>query len=224
MTATGSRTYRVARRLFGPALRAAYDIRTEGLDHVLTAGPVILAPNHRSFMDSLFLPAVLSRPLTFLAKAEYFDRRATAWVFGAMGQIPVRRGSPAGARQALDAATVVLQQGGAIGIYPEGTRSRDGLLHRGNLGPARLAFATNTPIVPVGLIGTADVQPPGHRLPRTGKQVTIRFGQPLWPDLGVTNQRAYLREMTDDLMRAIADLCEQPYVPRAIKTPQVLRH
>ena len=208
-----STTYRLARTVLGPALRAAYDIDAQGIDHVPDVGPVILAPNHRSFMDSMFLPAVLSRPVSFLAKAEYFDRKATAWMFRATGQIPVRRGSPAGARQALDSAGAVLGRGGAVGIYPEGTRSRDGVLHRGNLGPARLSFATNTPIVPVGLVGTADIQAPDQRVPRLGKHVTIRFGAPIWPDLGADNRRVYLREHTERLMHTIAGLCEQEYVP-----------
>ena len=207
-------TYRLARGVLGHAVRTAYDIEIDGSHHVPTAGPVILAPNHRSFMDSLFLPSVLPRPVSFLAKAEYFDKRATAWMFRATGQIPVRRGSPAGARQALAAARAVLERGGVVGIYPEGTRSRDGLLHRGNLGPARLSFAANTPIIPVGLIGTADVQAPGQRLPRLGKRITMRFGTPLWPDLGVGNQRVYLREFTEQLMQAIAELSGQVYMRR----------
>ena len=214
MMSNGTRTYRVARRVIGPALRAAYDIETIGAEHVPERGAAILAANHRSFMDSLFVPAVLSRPVSFLAKAEYFDRRRTAWMFRATGQIPVRRGSPAGAREALAAARSVLDAGGTVGIYPEGTRSRDGELHRGNLGPARLSFATNTPIVPIGLIGTADVQPPDRRLPRLGKRVTVRFGAPLWPDLGVANKRVYLRSFTEELMEAIAALCGQRYAGR----------
>lgn len=213
-----STTYRVARAVLGPALHAAYDIAIDGLDHLPAVGPVILAPNHRSFMDSLFLPAVLSRPVSFLAKAEYFDKRTTAWLFRATGQIPVRRGSPAGARQALAAARTVLEHGGAVGIYPEGTRSRDGLLLRGNLGPARLSTSTNTPIIPTGLIGTADVQAPGQRLPRLGKRITIRFGAPLWPEAGAANSQAYLREFTEQLMLAISDLSGQRYVARTVQT------
>lgn len=209
-----SRTYRLARAALGPAVRAAYDIRTDGIHHVPTIGPVILAPNHRSFMDSVFLPAVVSRPVSFMAKAEYFDKRVTAWMFRVTEQIPVRRGSPAGARQALAAARVVLDAGGAIGIYPEGTRSRDGRLLRGTLGPARLSLASNAPIIPVGLIGTGDVQAPGQRLPRLGKRITIRFGEPLWPDLGGVGDRAYMRQLTDQLMHAIAQLSGQAYIPR----------
>lgn len=218
-SSSGTRLYRLARSVVGPALRAAYDIDIEGGCQIPAVGPVILAPNHRSFMDSLFVPAATPRPVSFLAKAEYFDKRATAWLFRATGQIPVRRGSPADARHALAAARGVLDRGGIVGIYPEGTRSRDGLLHRGNLGPARLAFATNTPIIPVGLIGTEDVQAPDKRLPRVGKRVVIRFGAPLWPDLGVANQRVYLRDLTEELMHRIAALCEQEYVSGRTPAP-----
>jgi 1-acyl-sn-glycerol-3-phosphate acyltransferase len=152
--------------------------------------------------------------VSFLAKAEYFDRRRTAVLFRAAGQIPVRRGSPAGARRALEAASEVLAEGGIVGIYPEGTRSRDGLLHRGNLGPARLALATGAPILPVGLIGTDAVQEPDKRLPRVGKTVTVRFGPVLQPDAQTVDRRAQAREMTERLMSDIAGLCGQRYVRR----------
>jgi 1-acyl-sn-glycerol-3-phosphate acyltransferase len=152
--------------------------------------------------------------VAFLAKAEYFDRRRVSWLFRATGQIPVRRGSPSGARQALDAALAVLNDGGILGVFPEGTRSRDGLLHRGNLGPARLAIAAGAPIVPVGLIGTEAVQPPDQRLPRLGKRVAVRFGSPLWPERQPANHRAYLRALTDQLMSDIADLSGQRYESR----------
>src|SRR3954469_22537551 len=178
-TTSGTVAYRAAKRVVGRLLFTAYDIDIEGADRVPRVGGVILCPNHRSFMDSLFVPAAVERPVSFLAKAEYFDRRRTAWLFRATGQIPVRRGSPAGARAALGAARDVLVAGGIVGIYPEGTRSRDGLLHRGNLGPARLALDTGAPLVPIGLIGTEDVQPPGARLPRVGRRVVLRFGEPL---------------------------------------------
>src|SRR5437879_12063781 len=116
--------YRLAKAMLGRPLRSAYDVEVEGTDH-LPAGPVILAANHRSFMDSVFLALVVDRPVSFLAKAEYFDRRRTAWLFRATGQIPLRRGSPSGARRALDEALEVLAHGGTVGVYPEGTRSRD---------------------------------------------------------------------------------------------------
>jgi 1-acyl-sn-glycerol-3-phosphate acyltransferase len=206
--------YRLAKNVLSRPLRAAYRIDVDGIGHLPRTGGVIVAANHRSFMDSVFLALVADRPVSFLAKAEYFDRRRTAWLFRATGQIPVRRGSPAGARRALDAALAVLDDNGIVGVFPEGTRSRDGLLHRGNLGPARLALAARAPIVPVGLIGTDAVQAPDQRLPRLGKQVTVRFGAPLWPDHHPANPRAHLRDLTEQLMSRIASLCGQRYQRR----------
>jgi 1-acyl-sn-glycerol-3-phosphate acyltransferase len=206
--------YRLAKSLLRRPMRAAYDIDIEGLDNVPVCGGAIVAPNHRSFMDSLFVALIVDRPVSFLAKAEYFDRRRTAWLFRATGQIPVRRGSPAGARRALDAAVGVLEGGGVVGVYPEGTRSRDGMLHRGNLGPARLAVAADVPIVPIGLVGTDAVQPPDQRLPRLGKRVVIRIGSPLWPDHQPASPRGHLRDLTNQLMVEIAALSGQTYQPR----------
>ena len=201
--------YRVARGLLSRPLHRAYDIDVEG-DARLPDGPVVLVANHRSFMDSIFLALVVDRAVSFLAKAEYFDRRRTAWLFRSTGQIPLRRGNPAGARRAIDDALGVLDRGGVIGVYPEGTRSRDGMLHRGNLGPARLAAASGAAIVPVGLLGTDKVQAPDERLPHVGQQVRVRFGQPirLQP---YANHRAHLRDVTDSMMADIADLCGQEY-------------
>lgn len=203
--------YRLARAALRAPLRRAYAIEVDGLDEV-SSGPCILAANHRSFMDSVFLALVVDRPVSFLAKAEYFDRRRTAWIFRSTGQIPVRRGDPAGARRALDAALDVLAEGGVVGIYPEGTRSRDGKLHRGNLGPARLAATSGAPIVPVGLVGTEAVQAPDQRLPRVGKDVAIRFGSPLRLSPEKATDRPHLRAATDRMMTDIAALCGQDYV------------
>jgi 1-acyl-sn-glycerol-3-phosphate acyltransferase len=204
----GSMGYRVAKTVLSRPLFTAYDVTVDRPGD-LPAGPVILAANHRSFMDSMFLALVTERPVSFLAKAEYFDRRRTAWIFRATGQIPIRRGSPAGARQALDDAVGVLSAGGVVGVYPEGTRSRDGQLHRGHLGPARLARRSGAPIVPVGLLGTEDVQAPGQMLPRLGKKVAVRFGFPRWPDHGETGSGQSLRDFTDLIMDDIASLCGQ---------------
>ncbi|HEY2429384.1 MAG TPA: lysophospholipid acyltransferase family protein [Acidimicrobiales bacterium] len=206
----------MARSALRRPFRWLYRVEVQGLDNLPGDGPVILAANHRSFMDSLFLAFITPRPIAFVAKAEYFDRRATRWIFRATGQIPLRRGSPAGARQAMTAASQVLDSGGIIGIYPEGTRSRDGELHRGNPGPARLAAATGAPIVPVGLIGTASVQGPGERLPRPFRRVIVRFGPPRAPTDGGSRR---LREATDSLMQDIAALCGQRYVDRYSPLP-----
>jgi 1-acyl-sn-glycerol-3-phosphate acyltransferase len=207
--------YRLAKAVLARPMRWAYDIRVEGAAN-LPAGAAILAPNHRSFMDSLFLALAVDRPVTFLAKAEYFDRRGIAWMFRSTGQIPLRRGSPAGARQALHAAGDVLSSGGVVGIYPEGTRSRDGLLHKGRLGPARLAVASGVPIVPVGLIGTEQVQTPQQRFPRVGKRIVVRFGAPRW---GQQPSGQGLRKLTDEVMGDIAGLCGQVYSGRLAPVP-----
>lgn len=203
--------YRLAKALLSRPLRRAYRIEVDGIERI-PDGPSILAANHRSFMDSVFLALVVDRPVSFLAKAEYFDRRRTAWIFRSTGQIRLQRGSPTGARRALDAALDVLAEGGVVGIYPEGTRSRDGLLHRGNLGPARLAATSGAPIVPVGLAGTEAVQAPDQRLPRVGKRVIVRFGSPLRLDPHDANHHGYLRDTTDRMMADIAALCGQEYV------------
>ncbi len=201
--------YRLAKAVVAPVLRRLFRVRVEGLHH-LPRGPVILAANHLSFMDSLFLGMATPCPIAFMAKAEYFDKRRTAWIFRATGQIPLRRGSAAAAEQAMSEAGAVLADGGAVGIYPEGTRSRDGKLQRGKTGPARLAQASGAPIVPVGLAGTAAVQAPGALLPRPFRTVTIRFGLPrrvLAED--DADNRAGLRSATDSLMGAIAALSGQ---------------
>lgn len=202
-------TYRVAKAVMAPVLRVFFRVRVEGLHH-LPPGPVILAANHLSFMDSLFLGLATPCPIAFMAKAEYFDKRRTAWIFRATGQIPLRRGSAAAADHALAEAQGVLSEGGAVGIYPEGTRSRDGKLQRGKTGPARLAQATGAPIVPVGLAGTAEVQAPGELLPRLFRPVTIRFGPARRvPSAGEGAGRAGLRSATDSLMGDIAALSGQ---------------
>jgi 1-acyl-sn-glycerol-3-phosphate acyltransferase len=205
--------YRIAKAILRRPLHRLYDITVEGHD-VLPDGPLILAANHRSFLDSVFLALVVDRPVSFLAKAEYFDDSRIAWFLRATGQIPVRRGSPAGARKAIDEADLVLAGGGVVGVYPEGTRSRDGRLHRGKLGPARLAAASGAPLVPIGLIGTDAVQPPGARLPHIRKAVAIRFGSPRWLDAAAASDRRRLRDATDGLMDEVAELCGQ-HGPRA---------
>jgi 1-acyl-sn-glycerol-3-phosphate acyltransferase len=120
--------------VLSPLLRFFYRIRVEGIEHVPKTGGAILASNHVSFSDSVFLPLVLRRRLTFVAKAEYFDDPKTAWIFRALGQIPIRRGGGSASAGALEAASEVLQAGGLFGIYPEGTRSPDGRLYRGRTG------------------------------------------------------------------------------------------
>jgi 1-acyl-sn-glycerol-3-phosphate acyltransferase len=212
----GPAAYRLAKAALNRPLRRAYDVDVEGVDHVtnVPAGEgVILAANHRSFMDSIFLALASPGPVAFVAKAEYFEHRVTRWLFSSTGQIPLRRGSPSGAREALAAASEVLEDGGTLGIYPEGTRSRDGKLHRGKLGPARLAAATGAAIVPVGLVGTDKVQLPDERLPHLFRPVAVRFGQPRRLPSGDGRVGArHLRAATDELMADIAELSGAEYV------------
>jgi 1-acyl-sn-glycerol-3-phosphate acyltransferase len=181
---------------------------------------VILAPNHVTFLDSLFLPLVVRRRVTFVAKAEYFDSWKTAWFFRACGQIPMRREGGSASERALAAARDVLEGGEVLGIYPEGTRSPDGRLYRGHTGVARLALGSRAPVVPVGLVGTSEVQRPGSNMPRPFKRVTVRFGEPLDSSrygAEAADDPMALRRFTDELMFEIRELSEQEYVDRYAK-------
>jgi 1-acyl-sn-glycerol-3-phosphate acyltransferase len=206
--------YWVIKAILTPVLFVLYRVRVEGREHVPRHGAVILAANHRSFMDSLFLPLVLRRRVTFVAKAEYFDDPKTAWFFRGVGQIPIRREGGSAGERALASATEVLESGHQFGIYPEGTRTRDGYLHRGHTGVARLALRTGAPIVPVGLVGTDEVQPTDRKLPRLFRPVTIRFGAPISVDryAGRENDRLLLRQITDEVMFEIQQLSGYEYV------------
>src|SRR6202521_3992688 len=144
-------SYRLFKALLTPILRFFYRVRVEGLEHVPNEGPVIMASNHVSFCDSIFLPLVLRRRITFVAKAEYFEDPKTAWLFGALGQIPIRREGGSASARALDAARGVLERGELFGIYPEGTRSPDGRLYKGHTGVARLALQTGAPVLAVAM-------------------------------------------------------------------------
>lgn len=200
--------YWMLKLVLTPLLRLGYRIRVEGRAQVPRRGPVILAANHRSFLDSIFLPlAIGRRRMTFVAKAEYFEKRRTAWFFRGVGQIPIRRSGGSASDSALDAASDVLRSGGAFGIYPEGTRTRDGVTHRGHTGVARLARATGVPIVPVGLVGTDEAQPTNAKLPRLFRRVTIRFGEPIPSDRYHDEEGLALRQLTDEVMFEIVQLC-----------------
>ena len=212
--------YRALKILLTPIFRLLWRVRVEGGEHVPVRGPVILAPNHVTFLDSLFLPLVVRRRVTFVAKAEYFDSWKTAWFFRACGQIPMRREGGSASERALAAARDVLDGGGVLGIYPEGTRSPDGRLYRGHTGVARLALGSRVPVVPVGLVGTSEVQRPGSNLPRPFKRVTVHFGAAV--DGGrygaeAANDPLVLRRFTDELMFEIRELSGQEYVDRYAK-------
>ena len=207
------RHYWTTRRMSLPWRRLWLRVALEGAEAVPASGPVILAPNHLSFLDSMVLMYELPRQVTFLGKAEYLSHPVTRRLFPAAGMIPVDR-SGRGVAASLRAAAKRLEAGGIVGVFPEGTRSRDGLLHDGHLGVAHLALHTGAPIVPVGIIGTDQVQPPARRLPRLRGDVRVRFGAPI--DLGRWAGRGrsagVKREITDELMDAIAALSGQARV------------
>jgi 1-acyl-sn-glycerol-3-phosphate acyltransferase len=204
-------------------LRFAERVTVEGLDRVPTRGPAILAPNHLNVHDSTVLMGVVPRVIRFVGKAEYMEQTATRMAFMLFGSIPVDRSSADSGHAALDAAAHVLDQGDLFGIFPEGTRSRDGLLHKGKTGVARLSIETDVPIIPVGLVGTEELQgyDDGVFVMRGGKQITVRFGEPLSPERYRvrTDQTLAPRQMTDDLMFEIAQLSEQRYVDEYSKRP-----
>ncbi len=218
-------TYWVLKATLSPIMYGLWRVRVEGRGNVPARGPVIIAASHQAFCDSLFLPLVVWRRVTFVAKAEYFDAWHTAWFFKAAGQIPMRRDGGSASERALAAARDVLAKGHVLGIYPEGTRSPDGQLYRGHTGVARLALGCGAPLVPAALIGTRDVQPIGARVMRPFKTVTVRFGSPL--DIGRHSAEAaadplVLREVTDELMFEISRLSGQAYVDRYAKRHDVV--
>jgi 1-acyl-sn-glycerol-3-phosphate acyltransferase len=203
--------YWVLKIILTPVLRLIFRVRSEGTGNVPRRGPVILASNHQSFIDSVFLPLVVRRRVTFVAKAEYFERPRTAWFLRGVGMIPLKRdGGPASAG-ALAAAAEVLQSGGVLGIYPEGTRSPDGRLYRGHTGAARLSKQCAAPIVPVAQFGTAQVQPIGSMWPKLFRPVEVKMGPPLRWDAPADSPDD-LRQFTDQLMTAIAALSGQEQV------------
>jgi 1-acyl-sn-glycerol-3-phosphate acyltransferase len=192
-------------------------VRTRGRAHVPAHGPVILASNHLSFIDSVVIRLAAPRRVTFLTKAEYFVGRGLRgrlmrWFFTAVGSVPVERGQHRAATAALDAALEVLADGKAFGIYPEGTRSLDGRLYRGRTGVAWLALTSGAPVVPVALRGTERLQPVGKRLPRPHR-VTVTFGQPLRFTGDPASPRVR-RHVTNEVMRAIAELSGQERAER----------
>ena len=217
------------RALLTPPFNFLWRVTTEGLEGLPESGGAIIAPNHISVLDSFFVPLVLPRRITYVGKAEYMDSWKTRYLFPAMGMVPIDRSGGDAAKGALDTAADVLESGELFGIYPEGTRARDGLLHKGHTGIARLALRTGCPIVPVGIIGTKEVQPPDARVPRPFMRVHIRFGRPI--DVGRYAERAedrlVLRQITDEVMFEIAALSGQVYTdtyatkPARIPKPEV---
>lgn len=206
--------------LLGPGLKMIYRPWTEGLENIPEKGPAILASNHLSFSDSVFLPLVMDRKLVFLGKAEYFNGKgikgATTRAFMAgVGTIPVNRSGGRASEAALRTGLQVLASGDLLGIYPEGTRSSDGRLYRGKTGVARLAVESGAPVIPVAMIDTHIAQPIGKRIP-SRHQTGVRIGEPMdfSSYAGRQEDRDALREVTDTIMAAIQDLSGQEYVDR----------
>jgi 1-acyl-sn-glycerol-3-phosphate acyltransferase len=214
MKREAGRLYPVAKGLMSPVFRCLWRFHVDGLHHVPSSGPAIIAPNHTSVIDSFFLPCVLPRRITFVGKAVYLDDWKTRHLFPALGMIPIDRRGGDAATAALAAAERVLRAGELFGIYPEGTRSRTGDLHRGHTGPARLALRTGAPIIPVGLIGTRAIQPPDAPLPRPFRPVVVRFGRPITVERyrHRADDRLLLRQLIDEVMYEIRELTGQTYV------------
>ena len=215
MTEAGAGRYQgQARLLARPVMKALWSAKVEGIENVPTDGPALIAPNHISFIDSIFVLALMPRRTLAVGKAEYMDSWKTRYLFPAIGMIPLDRTGGSASEAALGQAAASLERGDLFLIYPEGTRSRDGYLHRGRTGVARLALRTGAPIVPVGIRGTDAIQPPGAVLPRPFRPCGLRFGSPIEVDRYRDREvsRATLRELTDEVMYEISLLSGQTYV------------
>jgi 1-acyl-sn-glycerol-3-phosphate acyltransferase len=209
--------YWILKAVLKPILTALYGIKAEGLENVPKDGPAVLAANHVSFLDSFFLPLVIKgRKVTYLAKADYFKSWKTAWFFRMAGQIPIEREGGRSSQAALQTGLGVLREGKLLGIYPEGTRSPDGLLHRGRTGVSRLALSAQVPVIPCGLVGTEEVMPKDAKLPKFfGRpKIKVRFGKPIDTSRYANKERdrLALRSFTDELMYEIMQISGQRYV------------
>ena len=190
--------------------------KVTGLRHVPTTGPVIIASNHLSFSDSIFMPLVVPRKVTFLAKSEYFTSPGfkgfiKKLTFIALGQVPVDRSGGKRSEAALLTGLRVLKEGSCIGIYPEGTRSPDGRLYKGRTGIARMAIESGAAVVPVAMFNTAEIQPTGQVVPKV-RRVEMIFAEPMY-FTGDSTDPAVLREATNKIMDVIAAMSGQIYVP-----------
>jgi 1-acyl-sn-glycerol-3-phosphate acyltransferase len=212
-----ARSYRISHSVVAPLSKAIWRPTITGTENVPPTGGVLLASNHLSFIDSFAIPIAAPRPVSFLAKSEYFTGTGVSGAirrgfFEGSNAIPVDRHSSRAAQESLEPAHAVLREGRAFGIYPEGTRSRDGRLYKGRTGVAWLALTAGVPVVPVGLVGTDRVQPVGASFPRLAK-VRVAFGRPIYPasfvDLPAGRAR---RLLTDEVMDAIAALSGQERV------------
>ena len=206
--------YRALHAILPPIINALWRPWLEGVENVPAKGPAIIATNHLSFLDSIFVPALVPRPVYYLGKSDYFSGWQR-YFFENVGVMPVNRGGGDASEASLRKGEEVLRAGHLLGIYPEGTRSPDGRLYRGKTGPVRLAFRTGAPIIPVGLVGTDKVLPVGAKMPKL-ERVGIRFGEPIDFNLrygdDAANDRFALRSATDELMYELMMLTGQEYV------------
>lgn len=209
--------YRALELTLAPALRAVYRPVITGAEHVPSVGAVIIAANHVSFADEFFTPLAARRQVVYFAKAEYFNApgvrgRAMAAFFRGCGHVPVERSDTRSAAAVVDIGVAVLAEGRALGIFPEGTRSPDGRLYKFRTGVARLALRSGAPVVPVGLVGTREVQPPGSRMWRR-VPVEINFGPPMHFGERADQERSsrVLREITESIRSAVQQLSGQQY-------------
>jgi 1-acyl-sn-glycerol-3-phosphate acyltransferase len=202
----------------GPLLKLIFRPTAEGIEHVPEVGPAILASNHLSYSDWLFMPLTIPRRVTFVAKAEYFTGTGVkGWLqrlfFAGAGQVPIDRSGGRASEGAILSGLKILQGGDLFGIYPEGTRSHDGRLYRGKTGIARMALEAKVPVIPVAVVGTDVVAPPGKIFGRLTRPHVV-FGEPL--DFsryeGMQGDRYVLRSITDEIMYAIMKLSGQEYV------------
>lgn len=212
--------YRALELTVSPLLRLTYRPTVAGLGNVPRTGPVIVAGNHISFADEVFTPLTARRQVFYFAKAEYFTApglrgRAMAAMFHEMGQVSVERTDARAAAASVDVGVRLLGEGRALGIYPEGTRSPDGRLYKFRTGVARLALRSGSPVVPVGLVGTREVQPPGSKRWHVSP-VTVAYGAPLDFSGRAEDERkaAVLREVTETVREAVQALSGQDYVDR----------
>jgi 1-acyl-sn-glycerol-3-phosphate acyltransferase len=206
--------------ILGPILRLLFRPWAKGLENIPAEGPIILASNHLSFSDSFFMPLMVPRPVYFLAKSDYFTGkgikgRLTAAFFRGVRSVPIDRSSGAAADPALRTALRILNEGKALGLYPEGTRSPDGRLYKGRTGIARIALESGVPVVPCVMVGTFEIQPPGQVRPKI-KKVGVVFGEPLdfsrYNSPGAADDRFILRSITDEIVYALMELSGQEYV------------
>jgi 1-acyl-sn-glycerol-3-phosphate acyltransferase len=202
----------------GPPVKRIFRPKVEGGENIPDIGPAIIASNHLSYADWIFMPLVLRRRITFVAKSDYFTGagikgRFQRGFFKGTGQVPIDRSGGSASEGAIKAGLKVLERGDLFGIYPEGTRSHDGKLYKGRTGVARLALEARVPVIPVGVIGTDVVAPPGKVVASLASP-TIKFGEPL--DFsryeGMEGDRLILRAVTDEIMYRIMELSGQEYV------------